>query len=344
MDFGLFVPCARFEDSVSVRQVYQRAMETVEFADEAGFRIVWFPEHHLLSFYSCPSPLLFVVKAAERTRRCRVGTAIVTVPYSHPLKLAGEIALADHLTDGRLELGVSRGAYEYELTRFGLASERMAAERFRESMDLIRGLLTNDDFAATGPTWSFGPSTVVPRPLQEPHPPIWVAARSPDTIRFAVERGYDLMGAAQQDSLARVEKTLTAYKRAIDEANPPRRPRLGFMRIMLVAPTDREALEAMQPVLFTHRIAVRLYRNEATLRGGFPAPYPPEAVEDEYTPEELFDHLVVGSPETCVAKLRMYEELGVEHMILQAGLATDHDRTMKSLRLFAEHVMPFFAA
>jgi flavin-dependent trigonelline monooxygenase, oxygenase component len=342
MEFGLFVACQRFDESVTAEEMYRHGLETVELADEAGFRTVWFPEHHLINFIACPSPLLFVVKAAERTRRVRVGTAIVTVPYYHPLRLAGDIALADVLTEGRLELGVARGAYEYEYARFGIASERMAAERFREGMDILRGLFTTDDFSFKGATWSFGPSTVVPKPLQKPHPPIWVAARSPDTIRFALERGYNLMGAAQQEPFSRVEKVVNGFKAFIEEVKPPRKPKIGFTRMLLVAPTDGDALDAMQPVLVNHRIFLGLYRNELTLARGFTVPSPPEPLEDEFTTQQLLENVIAGSPETCVAKLRQYEQLGIDQLILQASLGADHASTMKSLRLFAERVMPYF--
>src|SRR5262245_18316785 len=190
MDFGLFVACHRLSDSVDPRDVYERALETVELAEEAGFSVAWFPEHHLIQFMCCPSPLMFAVRAAERTRRIRVGTANVTVPYYHPVRLAGEIGLADVFTGGRLEVGVARGAFEYELRTFGMATEQTAAARFREGMEVLHGLLTSEDFTFSGPTWTLPPTTSLPRPIQKPCPPIWVASRSADTIRWAVEKGF----------------------------------------------------------------------------------------------------------------------------------------------------------
>ena len=209
-------------------------------------------------------------------------------------------------------------------------------------MEIVHGLLTTEDFSYQGKTYSFGPSTVVPRPIQQPHPPIWVAARSPETIRFALQHGYNLMGAAQQEPFSRVEKVVTGFKRFIQEVNPPRMPKIGFSRMMFVAPTDGEALDAMQAVLVNHRIFLGLYRNEVALKGGFTAPYPPEPLEDEYAPEQLLEHIVAGAPDTVVEKVKMYEKIGVDHLILQAAVGTSHAATMKSLRLFAERVMPHF--
>jgi len=204
MDFGLFVACHRFDESPSTPEVYEQALEMVEFADQAGFRIAWFPEHHLIHYISCPSPLMMAVKAASRTTRIRLGTAILVIPYYNPLRLAGELGMADILTGGRLEIGVGRGAFEYEFDRFGI-DEHIAAARLRDGMAVVQGLLTQDDFSYKGETCSFGPATAVPKPLQTPHPPIWVAARSPDTIKWAIGNGYNLLSTPWREPFARVE-------------------------------------------------------------------------------------------------------------------------------------------
>src|SRR5205085_1608809 len=104
-------------------------------ADAAGMKVAWFPEHHLVQYYSCPSPLMMAVKAASVTRRIRVGAAILVIPYYNPLRLAGELGMADVLTEGRLEIGVGRGAFEYEFDRFGI-DEKIGAARLREGMEV----------------------------------------------------------------------------------------------------------------------------------------------------------------------------------------------------------------
>jgi len=171
MDFGLFVPCHRFDASLSVKELYDQVLEMVKLADEAGFNTVWFPEHHLVQYYASPSPLMWMVKAAAATRRVRVGAAILVIPYYNPLRLAGEIGMADILCDGRLEIVVGRGAFEYEFDRFGI-NEQIGGARLREGMEILEGLLTQDDFSYDGATCSFGPATAVPKSLQQPHPPI----------------------------------------------------------------------------------------------------------------------------------------------------------------------------
>jgi alkanesulfonate monooxygenase SsuD/methylene tetrahydromethanopterin reductase-like flavin-dependent oxidoreductase (luciferase family) len=340
MDFGLFVACHRLHQGVVAADVFDQALEMVELADDAGFQTAWFPEHHLIHYISCPSPLMLAVKAAARTRRIRLGTAILVIPYYDPLRLAGEIGMADHLTDGRLEIGIGRGAFEYEFHRFGI-DERIGAARLREGMEIVQGLLSTEDFAYEGTTRSFGPATSVPRPLQQPHPPIWVAGRSPDTLRWAIAHGYNLLTTPWREPFARVKAIHESIMRVVDEVRPPRRPRFAVSRMSFVGTTDGEALDAMNVILTNHRVFTHLFRDTATVKAGFTAPEP---VEDEYRPEQLLANLVAGSPATCVEKLKMYEALGFDHFIMYAAFGNDHARTMKSLRLFAERVMPHFTA
>jgi len=340
MDFGLFVACHRFDESLSTSAVYEQALEMVELADQAGFRVAWFPEHHLIHYISCPSPLMMAVKAASRTERIRLGTAILVIPYYNPLRHAGELGMADVLTGGRLEIGIGRGAFEYEFDRFGI-DEQIAAARLRDGMAVVRGLLTHDDFSYEGETCSFGPATAVPKPLQTPHPPIWVAARSPDTIRWAIANGYNLLSTPWREPFSRVEALYAQVQGLVAEVRPALAPRFAVSRMTFVGSSEGEALDAMRAIQINHRLFTGLFRNQAVVKRGFAAAEP---VGDEYTPEQLLANLVAGSPETCVEKLRRYEALGVDHYIMYAAFGADHAATLKSLRLFAERVMPHFAA
>jgi alkanesulfonate monooxygenase SsuD/methylene tetrahydromethanopterin reductase-like flavin-dependent oxidoreductase (luciferase family) len=338
MNFGIFVPFHRMEESGSSAELYAQALEQVRLADAAGMDIAWFPEHHLVHYYSCPSPLMFAVRAAAATRRIRVGTAILVIPYYNPLRLAGELGMADILTDGRLEIGVGRGAFEYEFDRFGI-DEHIGAARLREGMEIVHGLLTQDDFAYSGETMRFGPATAVPKPLQRPHPPIWVAARSADTIKWAVQHGYDLLATPWREPFERVQFLHGNVQRILDDVRPARRPRFAVSRMTFVADTREAALDGMRPIQTSHRIFTKLFRNQATVKGGFTKVEP---VEDEFSPEQLLANLVAGTPDMVVEKLRQYEALGVDHFIVYGAVGNDHAATMRSLTLFAERVMPHF--
>ncbi len=114
MRFGYFLPYIRPALSTPMAQVYRDAAEQIECVEAAGFDVIWFPEHHFTHNYCAPAPLMSVIDAARRTRRIRVGTSVIVTPFYHPLILAEQIALADHLVEGRLEVGVVRGPSRYE--------------------------------------------------------------------------------------------------------------------------------------------------------------------------------------------------------------------------------------
>jgi alkanesulfonate monooxygenase SsuD/methylene tetrahydromethanopterin reductase-like flavin-dependent oxidoreductase (luciferase family) len=338
MKLGLFVPFHRIDDSISQKELYRQSLDVIRFAEDAGFASAWLPEHHLIEYIACPSPLMLIVAAAERTSRIRLGTAIMVAPYYNPLRLAGEIGLADILTEGRLDIGFGRGAFEYEFERFGV-DEKIASRRLRETLEVISGLLTKDDFVYDGEFQSFPASTAVPKSLQKPMPPVWIAARSPESIRWAIENGYNQLMTPWRESFDRVRTLYELREGIVKEVNPAIRPKVAMSRMTFVGETDGEALEAMQDVQIHHRLWTRLFTGQAKVTAGFAEPEP---VDDEYPPELLFENLVAGDPDRCIQKLKQYEAVGVDEFIVYVGFRFDHEAMMKSLRLFAERVMPAF--
>src|SRR5690349_11346903 len=241
MDFGAFILCQRLDEATPATSVFPQALELVKSAEGAGFNNVWFPEHHLLHYVSCPSPLMMAVKAASQTNRIRVGTAITVAPYYHPLRLAGEIALADHLTNGRLDIGIGRGAVDYEFVRFGIDA-KTASARFIESTSAVMRLLKEENVSCDGPTWPFAASTSVPRPYQSPFPPMWVAARSGETMEWAVRHDMNVMtNTPWGEPFSGIQKAHAMFATALEKAKPKRRPRFGVSRVTLVADTDAQA-------------------------------------------------------------------------------------------------------
>ncbi len=338
MDFGAFVLCQRLHREISSADVFANSLELVKLAEEVGFSNAWFPEHHLLHYVSCPSPLMMAVKAASVTQSIRVGTAIAVAPYYHPIRLAGEIGMADHLTDGRLEIATGRGAVNYEFSRFGI-DVPTASARFQESAKAVQDLLTNEDCVSDGPTWPFPASTAVPRPLQDPFPPMWVAARSPETIDWSVKNGFNVMtNTPWGEPLAAIEAVGQQFQDAVSRANPTVRPKFGVSRVAFVAESDAEARAEMDAVQVSNRVFTRLFRDMAEIRGGFAEPEP---VEGEPTPDDLFNVLIAGSPKTCIDKLKILERAGVDHFIMFV-FGRDHESAMRSVRMFGEQVIPAF--
>src|SRR5262249_6960720 len=181
--------------------------------------------HQFTNQLCSPSPLLNVVDAAHRTRGPRLGTAVVITPYYDPLLLAGQVALADQLTGGRLDIGFGRGGFRFEYERLGM-TEPLAAARQQEALEVILRAWTETDFAYSGTHFKFPEVTVVPRPFQRPCPPTWIAARTPDSMRFAAEHGIGVMMAPQRQPVTRLQgqmRLLSAICEDLGVARPPGR-------------------------------------------------------------------------------------------------------------------------
>jgi alkanesulfonate monooxygenase SsuD/methylene tetrahydromethanopterin reductase-like flavin-dependent oxidoreductase (luciferase family) len=210
-----------------------------------------------------------------------------------------------------------------------------------EGLDIIEGLLSQEDFEYKGETISFGPSTSVPRPIQRPTPPIWVSGRNAQSVGWLLGRGYNLLATPWREPFSYVENSYGQFTELRDKVGPKgKRQKYGISRMSFVGETDGEALEAMRDVAINHRAFTRLFTNTAAVKAGFVQTDP---VENEFTEEQLLSNLVAGSPETVIEKLKAYEALGVDEFIMYAGFPLDEAKIKKSIRLFAERVMPAFA-
>jgi alkanesulfonate monooxygenase SsuD/methylene tetrahydromethanopterin reductase-like flavin-dependent oxidoreductase (luciferase family) len=217
LKFGLFyqLPCAPDQ---SAPDRYRETIEQIVLADELGFDIAWLAELHFFQPFSImPAPLQVAVAAAQRSRRIRFGTGVVLLPFHHPLRVAEEAAVADILTGGRLDLGVGRGTIAVHFRGYGVPREE-SRERFEESLAIIRKAWENERFSFYGRFYKVTDIALAPKPLQKPHPPIRIAANSPDTAEFAGARGYDVMAASPINPLPRFYDHIAIYREARSRA------------------------------------------------------------------------------------------------------------------------------
>ncbi|HSF03794.1 MAG TPA: LLM class flavin-dependent oxidoreductase, partial [Solirubrobacterales bacterium] len=161
MKFDYFVTHTRSDASKPYEELYADGLEQIRLCEEMGIDTIWFPEHQFTNQLCSPAPLINVVDAAHRTRRARLGTAVVITPYYNPLLVAGQVALADQLTRGRLEIGFGRGGFKYEYERLEM-TEPIAAARQQEALEVILRAWTETDFAYAGTHFKFPEVTVVP--------------------------------------------------------------------------------------------------------------------------------------------------------------------------------------
>src|SRR5437868_4698555 len=160
-----------------LEEVYARALERIEIMDRGGFDAVWLAEHHFTTFSVCPSVHMLGTLAAARTKRLRIGTAVSLAALYHPLRLAEEVALLDLLSGGRVNWGAGRGFARVEFTAFGVPPDE-SATRFRETVEIVLKAWTDERLNFADQHFHFDGVEVLPKPAQQPHPPVWVAASS----------------------------------------------------------------------------------------------------------------------------------------------------------------------
>jgi alkanesulfonate monooxygenase SsuD/methylene tetrahydromethanopterin reductase-like flavin-dependent oxidoreductase (luciferase family) len=344
MKFALTLYMERFSDEDSMADVAARALELVRIADAGGFDIVFTAEHHTVELTISPNPFVTLANWAAHTETVRLGTGVVSAPYWHPIRLAGEAAMADVLSGGRIELGLGSGSYQYEFDRMGGGIERSEGGAYlRELVPAIRQLWAGD-YAHDGERWSFPTATAVPKPLQVPHPPIWVAARDPHTFDFAVANGCDVMTTALHKPFAEVESLKERFDTAVANHPDVPRPRLMTQRRVCVYDDPEQAGVAVEAVLRYGRHFETLMQNIGGVHNGFAEPAALETISnrDDYRPDALHDNLVFGTPDEIITKLRMYEKLGFDYFSYGATFGLPHEVARRSLELFVTEVLPAF--
>src|SRR5262249_15380354 len=180
------------------------------------YEAVWLAEHHFNTYSVCPSVHLMGMHVASRTKRLRIGTAISIAPMYHPLRLAEEVALLDVLSGGRVNWGAGRGNDPVEFGVFGLDRDS-SYTRFRENVDVVLRAWKEERLTYQGEFINVQNVEVLPKPLQQPHPPVWLAASSPDAIDYAASEGYSIL-MDPHSTHAEIGSKLASYKRGLAEA------------------------------------------------------------------------------------------------------------------------------
>jgi alkanesulfonate monooxygenase SsuD/methylene tetrahydromethanopterin reductase-like flavin-dependent oxidoreductase (luciferase family) len=232
-------------------QVYQEGLEQIQAAEAHGFHTLWFTEHHFSAYGGSADPMIMATAAASRTTTARIGIGVSVLPFHHPLQLAEQAAMVDILSGGRLEFGVGRGSQRYEYERLGVPIDDKGA-RFEEAMEVIRGAWTEEAFAYRGTYYRFPEATIFPRPIQRPHPPIWVASTTPPTLRYAVKHRYPVMGSALL-TLSRVKEYYGLYQTLLaDDGQDPASALFALSRRVYMSPDKAEVRQAAEHCVAFH--------------------------------------------------------------------------------------------
>ncbi len=373
MKFGIFYEHQigrPWEDDTDVRLI-QDALEQIELADRLGIQYAWEVEHHFLEEYSHSSaPEVFLAAASQRTQRIRLGHGIVlTAPqFNHPARVAERIAMLDLVSNGRVEFGSGESGSEAELGGFGVPTLRKRDAWLEGLETAIRCMVETPFTGVEGEFVSMPPRNVVPKPVQKPHPPLWVACSRRDTILLAARKGMGALTFAFIDP-EEARHWVTDYQQTlIDECLPVGydvNPQVACVTPMMLHHDEGEAIRRGAEganffgyslghyyVFGTHRPGVTDVWREYEERRGAQG-YDPEAVARAIEEERLGAKVAAGdttglrgctgTPDQAREFLRRYEEAGVDQVIfvLQAG-RTRHEHIMDSIELFGREVLPEF--
>ena len=344
MKFQLAINLERMTPNLEMSEVARHTLEMVQMADEGGFNIVWAAEHHALEMTIAPNPFQLLTWWAMHTNSIRLGSAVAVAAYWHPINLAGEAAMTDLLSNGRLEFGIGSGAYQREFDRMHPGLNRSDGWLYMQEMLPAILALWQGDYEHTGEFWSFPLSTSVPKPLQNPHPPIWVAARAPMTFDFAIKNDCNIMSWPLTRPMSEAE----LYKSQLDEAirkYPEGKPPIFAMMRHACVYDHTDSWEV--PVKAAQRQLGQfenLFKNLGDVCNGFSQSVDLDSIanRDEYDPKMLHDNLLFGTPDEVIDKLRLYEEIGVDEFIYYASLGLGHKEQLRSMQLFINEVMPAF--
>ncbi len=339
MDIGLFLSYLELEPTDSGVGLYDRQLEQAKIADAQRFDVVWVPEHHVIHLMKAPSPMLTTVQIAAEVG-CRVGPAVIVVPYHHPLVIAGDIAVADTITHGRLEVAVGRGAYRDEFDRLGIEFTE-SRERFAEAMEILGKVWASPGRAVAhhGTYYTFDDTYVWPRPVQQPHPPVWIGGQTAATIEWAARQGYHVLNALQRRPHRVVEQVSTVFGQAREAAGrAPGEVKLGVSRHAFVVEDTDEIAPLVERVQRLHRIHTHMHNHTQSLDSRGYVPDLP--IDDAPSDAELVDWLLIGTADDVTRKLLEYADLGIDHVALWMEFGAPHAQVCRSIELFGEKVLP----
>ncbi len=329
-------------------QVVRDELARAELADALGFDDVWVPEQHFSPYCLAGDALLLAGHLAARTRRVRIGTAVVNLTFTHPLRFAERVALLDHATGGRVDVGVGRG---YQFPQYGVFGVPIDDTRaiFDEALEVVLRAWSGDEFTYEGAHVRIPRVRIWPKPLRSPGETLLHAVNSPESMARAIARGLPAVMARPLSPFAEQVDELARYRAALVAAGVDPAPvlaRTTVLKYAFLAPTRAEARTVARAAL-EWDLAILQHLTTPTTRE-MPRGYALYEQRGGRLPEYTYDDwlenvLLFDDPDGCAEKIARLRDAGVERLILWMGVGgVAHELVVRSMRLFAEQVAPRF--
>lgn len=345
MKFSLFAHMERVSADASQTALYEEFLSLCTLADEGGMRAIWTGEHHGMDFTITPNPFISLVDLARRTKNVRLGTGTIVAPFWHPIKLAGEAAMTDLITDGRLEIGIARGAYSYEYERLMPGMDAWeAGQRMRETVPTLRKLWAGD-YAHDGEFFKFPSTSSAPKPVQENGPPIWIAARDPNSHEFAVANDFNVQVTPLWLGDDEIESLMQRFNDAVAAKGNGKRPKIMLLQHAYVGASSTDVENAAKALSQFYCYFGAWFKNERPVSQGLIQQLTPEemAAVEMYSPAAMRENLMIGTAQEVIDRLRYFEDLGYDEYSLWIDSGMAYEQKRASLQRFIEDVMPAFS-
>ena len=344
MKFSLFAHMERLTAEQEHTVLHEQFLELCKIADQGGMRAIWTGEHHGMEFTIAPNPFISITDIARHTKHVKLGTGTVIAPFWHPIKLAGEAAMTDLVTGGRLELGIARGAYSYEYERLmpGLDAWE-AGQRMRESTVLLRQLWEGD-CQHEGEFYQFPSTSSAPKPVQEGGPPIWIAARDPSSHEYAVHNGFNVQVTPLWQGIEEISTLMTRFNDACESYSGPR-PKIMLLHHTYVASDNNDTDVAAKELSRFYNYFGAWFQNKRNVSQGHLEPLTDKELADNQlmAPENMKRDLTIGTSAEVIDRIKRYEDLGFDEYSFWMDSGMPFDRKCASLQRFIDEVMPAFA-
>jgi len=348
MKFGLFSTLSYTSD-VDWHEHYSKFVKEVQYAEELGYDTYWVSEHHGSGYGTIPTDAVIAATLLASTKKIRIGSAVVNLPFSNPVRVAEEWAYLDAVSGGRVDFGVGRG---YSPGEFQLmnADPSVSREVFAECLEVILGIWRNRNFSYSGKYYNFPETEILPRPVQKPHPPVYVAALSPETFELVGKHGLNILTTPSLMGMDGLKSAITSAARHLitESGRTPESIDFPIQLIMHLAPTKEEAYKIADEPLnwYFDRVLTKVPggKGNAAKSYEFYQTIAQNTAGGAVSLDSLNENgvAVIGTAEEALKRLEgLRDTINLKQVMLWMNFGgIHHEHVKKSMKIFAEEVMP----
>ena len=344
MKTGLFLEFPALDD-VTDQQAFQDGFRIAQEAESMGVESVWLAEYHFIPFSVLSAPVMVATAIASRTKSIRIGLGVLLLPLGNPIRIAEEIATLDHISQGRLDLGIGRGTFPEHHDAF-LSPYPESRGRFEEYLEIILKAWSTEQFSFEGEHYKCYDLAVRPKPYQQPHPPIRVGITSAETFPIIGRMGYPVfVNPSRVFALSDLAEHVAAYQRAWKDAGHPGKGNVGIRLPVYLAETEEQAYEEPKESVQTSMQGIGQRVAASADRAGTTGNWRAESdhIKGMTYDDWLRDKVLFGTPESVLDRLlKLTEDLQLSHIVFENNLGRriPYELQMKSLGLLMDRVVP----